>query len=324
MTPTRRQGFHVEELIEAKSLQLKLVAGAEGLSRLVTSVELQKPALALAGHQQSLHPERIQVLGRSELSYLASLDETVVAARLKEICAAGPPCVVLTWGQAPTEAVEQACRAASVPVFSTPQSTADFIDNTKEFLVERLGPTATTHGVLVDVFGVGVLLLGKSGIGKSEVALDLVLRGHRLVADDIVEIRRSSSFVVVGSGPELIKHHLEIRGLGILNVKDLFGIAAVRDSKRIDLVVELEEWNELEEYDRLGVDEQSHRFLGVDVPLIQLPVRPGRNMSTIIEVAARNQLLKTRGHHSARQFQDRLVRAIADGRAAELRRGGVE
>jgi len=281
----------------------------------VDAVDLERPGLALAGHLDGLHPERIQVIGSSEARYIATLADDEVAQRMRQICAREPPCIVVT-GQ-PHEALVRICDELAVTLLRTRLGSADFIHETRSFLDARLGPTATTHGVLVDVFGVGVLLLGKSGIGKSEVALDLVLRGHRLVADDIVEIRRGAS-VLLGSGPELIKHHIEIRGLGILNIKDLFGIAAVRDSKRIDMVGELVEWNELEEYERLGVDEQTSRLHGIDLPMIQLPVRPGRNMSTIIEVAARNQLLKQRGHFSAREFQDRLVRAIAQGRDATI------
>ena len=309
------QGFYIEELVGAAALQLTVVAGGEGLSRNISSTELQKPGLPLAGHLDSLHNDRIQVFGTAELSYLEALGDDEAAGRLEALCGEEPPCVVVTRGRQPPESLVQACRRHAVALLRTPLCSGEFIEDAKDYLVSRLGPSCTTHGVLVDVFGVGVLLLGKSGIGKSEVALDLVLRGHRLVADDIVEIRRGTH-ALLGSGPELIKHHIEIRGLGILNIKDLFGIASVRDAKRIDMVVELVEWSELEEYDRLGVDEQTSRFLGVDVPLIRLPVRPGRNMSTIIEVAARNQLLKQRGHFSAREFQDRLVRAIADGRAA--------
>mgnify|MGYP000741521721 CR=1 FL=1 len=165
--------------------------------------------------------------------------------------------------------------------------------------------------MLVDVFGIGVLVLGKSGIGKSECALDLIMRNHRLVADDVVEIKRKGPDVVFGSGSELIKHHMEIRGLGILNIKDLFGVAAVRERKRIELVVELVEWSDEEEYDRIGIDERAYTILDVDIPMLTVPVRPGRNMTSIIEVAARNQLLKLQGHHSAWEFQERLSQAMS-------------
>jgi HPr kinase/phosphorylase len=164
----------------------------------------------------------------------------------------------------------------------------------------------------MDVFGVGILLLGKSGIGKSEIALDLVMRGHRLVADDIVDVTRRKG-AVYGAGNPVIKHHMEIRGLGIINIKDLFGVSAVREQKKIELVIELQEWDPHQEYDRLGVEDKHLQIVGVDIPLSVVPVRPGRNMATIIEVAARNQLLKLQGHHSAREFAERLNRAIAQG-----------
>src|SRR5206468_7124632 len=187
-----------------------------------------------------------------------------------------------------------------------------FINRVTKWLEDRLSPTTAIHGVLIDVFGVGILLLGKSGIGKREAALDLVLRGHRLVADDIVEIRKRPPDMIYGGGSEIIKHHMEIRGLGIINIKDLFGISAVRDAKKIELVVELVEWNEEEEYDRLGVEELRHSILDVAVPMVRVPIRPGRPISSITEVAARNLLLKFQGKHSAREFQDRLNRALAD------------
>ena len=177
-------------------------------------------------------------------------------------------------------------------------------------LEEMLAPRAAIHGVLVDVYGVGLLLIGRSGVGKSEAALDLVLRGHRLVADDIVEIRKRQPDIIIGASSELIKHHMEIRGLGILNIKDLFGISAVRDSKRVELVIELSDWNEDEEYDRLGVEERRYALLDVALPMLRIPIRPGRNIASIIEVAARNQLLKQQGKHSARDFQDRITRAL--------------
>jgi HPr kinase/phosphorylase len=204
-----------------------------------------------------------------------------------------------------------------VPLLSTPLMSSVFINRVTKFLEFRLAPSTTVHGVLIDVLGVGVLLLGKSGIGKSEAALDLVMRGHRLVADDIVDIRRRPPDIVFGSGSDIIKHHMEIRGLGIINIKDLFGIAAVRDTKKIELVVELVEWSPDEEYDRLGVEDLTYTILDVTIPQLRIPVRPGRNMTSIIEVAARNQLLKIQGHHSAREFQDRLNKAIAEAKPRE-------
>jgi HPr kinase/phosphorylase len=189
--------------------------------------------------------------------------------------------------------------------------TADFIAQVTSWMNDRLAPETTMHGVLMDVLGIGVLMVGKSGIGKSETALDLVVRGHRLVADDVIRIRRQGAGVV-GRSAGLLSHHMEIRGLGIINIKDLFGISAIREAKKIELVMELHEWDASVEYDRLGFDEHVETLLDVAVPKLKVPVRPGRNLATLIEVAARNQLLKLQGIHSARAFRDQLHRAMAE------------
>ena len=193
----------------------------------------------------------------------------------------------------------------------TSHLSSQFIEAVQTYLEDVLSPSTSMHGVLLDVFGVGILLLGKSGIGKSEIALDLIMRGHRLVADDIVDVKRPYPDAVFGMGSEIIKHHMEIRGLGIINIKDLFGVAAIRERKKIEIVLELVDWDPTVEYDRLGVEDRKYRVLDVEIPMLVVPVRPGRNMTTIIEVAARNHLLKLQGHHSAREFQERLNRAIA-------------
>jgi HPr kinase/phosphorylase len=222
----------------------------------------------------------------------------------------------------PPVLLEQA-EATGIPLFRTKNLSSTFIANVERFLEEALTASTSLHGVLVDVLGVGVLILGKSGIGKSECALDLVIRGHRLVADDIVDVKRKADSVI-GAGSAIIKHHMEIRGIGIINIKDLFGVAAVRDHKKIELVVELMEWDPAVEYDRLGVEERKFTVLDVDVSMLVVPVRPGRNMTTIIEVAARNQLLKLQGHHSALEFQEKLNRAIAGGPSRQAVGGEVE
>ncbi|MHB8879103.1 MAG: HPr(Ser) kinase/phosphatase, partial [Myxococcaceae bacterium] len=222
-------------------------------------------------------------------------------------------CVVVTKNLDLPQALVDECNRAPLALLKTPMLSSTFIQQVQAFLEEALTASASLHGVLMDVFGVGILLLGKSGIGKSEIALDLVMRGHRLVADDIVDVTRRKVGSVYGAGNAIIKHHMEIRGLGIINIKDLFGVAAVRESKKIELVIELVEWDSEHEYDRLGVEEQKFPVVGVEVPMAVVPVRPGRNMTTIVEVAARNHLLKLQGHHSAREFAERLNRAIAEG-----------
>jgi HPr kinase/phosphorylase len=318
-----QKGLPISALLQLPTLRLQCRAGQEGFERLVETPELQKPGLALAGHLESLHVDRVQVLGYSEMSYLGTLTPEVAAERFHALCKRHPPCVVVTRGQEIPEYLVRCCGEEKVPLLYTPLPSAELLDQLRSHLQSYVSPSTSLHGVLVDVFGIGILLLGKSGIGKSELALDLVMRGHRLVADDIVELHRER-YSIYGAGPDIIKHHMEIRGLGILNIKDLFGIAAVRDKKKVELVVELVEWNEEEEYDRLGVDEQNYCVLEMEISLVRLPVRPGRNMTSIIEVAARNQLLKVRGHHSAREFQDRLVRAIAESRPGNIQGSDVE
>jgi len=293
-------------------LRLTLVAGKNGLGRIITSPRIQKPGLALTGFTEHLHPERVQVFGNTEISYLRTLSEEEQRKVLRKLFDSDLACIVVTKDLEIPAALMEACDQAGLALMRTSLLSSTFIVQVQAFLDEALTASTSVHGVLMDVFGVGILLLGKSGIGKSEIALDLVMHGHRLVADDIVDLTLRKG-TVYGAGNPIIKHHMEIRGLGIINIKDLFGVAAVRDRKKIELVVELVEWNPQSEYDRLGVDEQKFDIMGAPLPLSVVPVRPGRNMTTIIEVAARNHLLKLQGHHSAREFADRLNRAISEG-----------
>jgi HPr kinase/phosphorylase len=302
-------------------LRLALLAGKQGLSRRISASRIQKPGLVLAGFTEYLHKERVQVFGNTEMSYLATLPRDRAGSVLRKFFAQDVACLVVTKGlEVPAEMLS-AAEEAGVPLLRTTHLSSTFIESVQVCLEDVLTAQTSMHGVLLDVFGVGILLLGKSGIGKSEIALDLVMRGHRLVADDIVDVRRRTPDSVVGAGSEIIKHHMEIRGLGIINIKDLFGVASIRDRKMIEIVLELVEWDPNVEYDRLGVEDRNFRILDVEIPMLIVPVRPGRNMTTIVEVAARNHLLKLQGHHSAREFQDRLNRAIAvapGGRAGEL------
>ena len=298
----------VGELLERPELEVTVVAGQAGVDRLVTVPRIQKPGLALTGWPEQLHSRRVLVLGGTEIEYLRD-HEPARELGITTLMASDPACIVVCRGLTPPEELVEAAELRGVPVLVSQLMTAEFIVAVTGWMSDRLAPSTDMHGVLLDVLGIGVLLLGKSGIGKSETALDLVVRGHRLVADDVIKIRRQGSHVV-GRGAGIIGHHMEIRGLGIINVKDLFGISAVRDTKKIELVVELREWTEGEEYDRLGFDDRFDRILDVAVPAVQLPVRPGRNLATLIEVAARNQLLKLQGTHSARAFRDQLHRAM--------------
>jgi len=306
-------------LDEGSGLRLVLLAGESGLGRRITIHRIQKPGLALAGYVRQVHPERVQVLGATEISYLETLPEDEARRSIDSFLSLNPACVVVTKGLDVPRLLLDGADRVGVPLLRTPLVSSAAIDSIQKHLELQLAPTASIHAVLMDVLGVGVLLLGKSGIGKSEAALDLIMRGHRLVADDLVEVRRTSGDVLVGWASELIKHHMEVRGLGIINIKDMFGVAAVRDEKKIELVLELLRWDQTESHDRLGLDEMVYPILDVPVPLLRIPVSPGRNVSSLIEVAARNRLLQVRGHHSAREFQERLDRALADARERRWR-----
>jgi HPr kinase/phosphorylase len=295
---------------EAVGLPIDLLAGSSGLERRITSPHIQKTGLALAGFHEYLRPGRILVFGESEIRYLESLSTAERIRALQRALSHDIPCVLVTGGFAsPPELVDQAERAG-IPLGTTPVTTPMAIAKLTAMLEDTLAERTVIHAVLMDILGLGVLIVGESGIGKSECALDLIVRGHRLVADDTVEIRRRAETVLIGTCPELTRHHMEVRGLGVINIKDLFGIASTRSSKRVELVVRLERWEVGQEYDRLGLDDAHYELLGLRVPLISMPVAPGRNLAILVEVAARNQLLRARGHHAARRFAARLERQL--------------
>jgi HPr kinase/phosphorylase len=288
-------------------LGLTLLAGERGLAHRVTSSRIQKPGLALAGYTEHLHPARIQVLGNTEISYLKQSDDQIASESIQRLCSFPISCFIVTKGLVPPQFLLDHAEASGIPVLGTQHQSSTFISLITKFLEERLLPTTHMHGVLMDVLGVGILLSGKSGVGKSECALDLVIRGHRLVADDMIFIKKKMPAALVGQSEEAIQHLMEIRGLGIINIKDLYGVSSIREKKIIDMQLELVEWDPDHEYDRLGVDDRRVTILGVEIPHICIPVRPGRNLGSIIEVAARNFLLKGMGYHSARDFQERLM-----------------
>ena len=288
-------------------LNLTLVAGSRGLANRLTSPRIQKPGLALTGYTTHLHPGRLQVLGNTEISFLRQIPAEQAREYIRKLCSFPIIGFTVTKGLEPPEDLVDAAEQAGIPLMVSPHQSSTFISLITKFLEESLLPTTHLHGVLVDVLGVGVLLLGKSGIGKSECALDLILRGNRLVADDIVFIKKKMPASLVGMAGESLQYHMEIRGLGIINIKNLFGVSSIREKKIIDLVIELVEWDPTHEYDRLGLDEAVYTILDVDVPHLIVPVRPGRNLTSIIEVAARNYLLKGMGYHSAREFHEQLM-----------------
>jgi HPr kinase/phosphorylase len=291
---------------DASGLSIELLAGADGLDRVITSPYVQKTGLALAGFHEYLKPGRVFIFGESEVRYLESLETPIRVDAIRQALAHDFPCILMTGGlAAPRELVEEAGRAR-VPLLKTPLATPTAIAKLESILEDSLAERVILHAVLMDVLGLGVLIAGESGIGKSECALDLIVRGHRLVADDTVEVRRRAETILIGTCPELTRHHMELRGLGVINVKELFGIASTRSSKRVELVVQLERWIPAREYERLGLDDEFFEILGLRVPLIKMPVAPGRNIAILVEVAARNQLLRARGHHAARALADRL------------------
>ena len=303
----------IQELLDGvgESLKLQLCAGNTGLDRVIRVPRIQKPGLALTGYDQQLDIDRLLTLGGTEIDFLKSATVAQRALAVETVMAANPACIIITRNlEAPHELVE-ACDRDKVPLMTTASVSAEFIFTITHFLQDNLSPKSTVHGVLLEVLGIGILLTGKSGIGKSEAALDLLVRGYRLVADDVVEIQLLGPNLLTGFGSGIIKHHMEIRGLGIINIKDLFGIGSVLEEHQIHMVMELLEWQEGEVYDRLGVDEEDYSILGEELPLLRIPVRPGRNIATIIEVAARNQILKGLGVHSARDFQDRLAEKLS-------------
>jgi HPr kinase/phosphorylase len=303
----REHAIEVGKLLEPSTAGLQLVELSTwgGLERKIKRPRLQKPGLALAGFVKHVYPDRVQVVGLTEVDYLLSIPAEDAAAAAAAFCAREPCCLVLTRGLEPPDCLMDAARAMGIPVLRTPLMSSTFITRLTRQLEELLSPKANIHGVLVDVLGVGVLLIGRSGVGKSEAALDLVLKGHRLVADDVVQVSVRPPDAVWGAATELHQHHMEIRGMGILNITHLFGVAAVRDNKKVEVVVELSEARE-DDFDRLGTEMEVWPILGVDVPLVRIPLRPGRNIASLIEVVARNQLLKYRGHDSAREFQAKI------------------
>ena len=296
-------------------LEFDLLAGAAGLERRITLPYIQKTGLALAGFDEYLRPGRVLVFGESEVRYLERMEAPARRDALARLFGRDFPCVVLTLGlEPPPELVVEAERVG-VPVLRTRASTPTAIARLTTVLEDRMAAREVLHGVLLDILGLGVLIAGESGIGKSECALDLVGRGHRLVADDTVEVKARGESVLIGSCPELTRHYVEIRGLGLVNVTDLFGVAATRSSKRIELVVQLERWEMGRDYDRLGLTVETQEILGVAVTLIRMPVAPGRNVAMLVEVAARNSLLRSRGRHAAQRLVERLENRLA--RAAE-------
>jgi len=305
----------VQALLDDPALELaaRLIAGAKGLKRNIGNRRIQKSGLAMVGHLHGIAPSRIQILGETELSFVESLTEEEQRRAARHLFSLELCCVVVTRGVMPPPTFVKEAERTGTALIVCQERSSSAITQLHSLLDERLAPRTRIHGVLVDVFEVGVLILGKSGIGKSECALELVMAGHRLVADDVVECDYRPPGMIFGEPNEMLRHHMEVRGLGILDIKELYGVTAIRDRKRVDLVVQLELWDAdvKRHFDRLGVEERNREILGVPIREVRLPVRPGRNMSSIIQIAARHELLRQAGHDSATKFVERIESNIS-------------
>lgn len=289
---------------------MEVICGEEGLKRAITVSDLNRPGMEMAGYF-NYHPvERVQILGRTELAFFETLTAAERIDRMTRLCVDETPCICITRSLPVPKELCDAAMAKQIPVIRSSQPTTLLSGHITDFLESKLAPSTTIHGVLVDVYGIGILISGSSGIGKSETALELVKRGHRLVADDAVEIRQTAENVLIGNAPELIKHLLEIRGVGIINVMTLFGAGAVRNNAKINVICKLETWQQDKQYDRLGLDEETTRIIDTDVTLVTIPVRPGRNLAVIVEVAAMNYRLKRMGFNAAQQFTNKLTETL--------------
>lgn len=304
------QGVKLTELIEKMNLK-NLTPDIELVDKYVPIPDVNRPALQLTGYFDHFDSERIQIIGIVEDTYL----ETLSTERKKEIYRAllayGVPCLIFTSNILPDEELIRQANETQTPVLSTSQTTSPFQAEVIRWLNVQLAPCISIHGVLVDVYGVGVLIRGESGIGKSELALELVKRGHRIVTDDAVEIRKVSDETLVGSAPSITKHLLELRGIGIIDIKSLFGVQSVKETQNIDLVITLEDWEKGKEYDRLGLEEEYTEFLGNKVQCHTIPIRPGRNLAVIVEATAINHRQKRMGYNAAQELYRRLQESMA-------------
>jgi len=309
------KGITVQEIADDKEygLELEVISGFTGVSKRIYNPRIQKLGLVTAGYMVYLHPHRVQILGYTEISYLRELKSEEGASIVRELCARDVACFMVTRNLKIPDYFIAETDQRGIPLLRTKLVSSVFIERITRFLEERLAPTGMVHGVLMEIMGVGVLILGRSGIGKSENALDLIMRGHRLVSDDVIEAKKIGALELVGEAPVMLKNLLEIRGIGIVDIRQLFGVAAVRDRTRIELVVELLDWDASAELERVGLREDKYRLLGLDLPLMRIPISPGRNVSAIIELACRNHVLKKEGIDTARELEEKVLKATQGG-----------
>ncbi len=317
--------FAMDQLEKTVGLPVKELNSADSEDRLITESNLHRPGMALAGYLDLFTHQRIQVLGNTECRFLANLEEEKSVEAFNNLLKFPLPCIVLTEGNELAERLLELATNAGVPVFVTPTPSTKFMYILRDFLEDQFAPQQSLHGSLVDVYGIGLLIVGPAGIGKSEVSLDLVERGHRLVADDVVMATRKEGQVLMGSGTDLVQHFMEIRGLGLVDVRALFGIRAIRFQKRIEVVVNLHPWDPDEEYTRLGMVEETYDILGAQLPLVKLPITPGKNVTVLCEVIAMNHLLRRYGYDPAEVFAERLAERIrSKGSSSENPGRGIE
>ncbi len=305
-----------EEFVKALNLTVISPSAKKGIQ--FSSAELNRPGMQFAGYYEHFAYERPQVIGKVEMSYLYELEDSVRLERLRKYFTYPIPCIIICRGMHPPEEMLALAAENDVPVYGTDWVTTRFSLNATNYLSYELAPRSTVHGVLMDVYGIGVMLTGDSGVGKSEAALELVKRGHQLVADDVVDLRRVNENRLTGEAPETIRHFMEIRGIGIIDIRAMFGIGAVLRSKSIDMVIHLELWQEKKSYERLGVQETYTTLMGVKLPEIILPVRPGRNLAVVIEVAARNLSLKRMGYSAAQELDRRLSDLLSQNNTSNM------
>lgn len=295
----------IDQLID--DLELEVIYKSEKNNERITKSDLNRPGLQLGGYMEKFPYERIQIVGNVEWHYISTLDKEVRRERIDKILSYPIPTLIVTRNLGIYPELVEFAKKYNRTILRTNMATTKFINRVINYLDDMLAPQTTIHGVLVEVYGMGVLLLGKSGVGKSETALELIKRGHRLVADDAVEIKKVDDGILRGTAPEIIRHFMEIRGIGILDIKRLYGVGAVKRWEAIDLVIELELWNEKKEYDRLGLDDEYMDILGSKVPKLVIPVKPGRNLAMIVEVAARNNRQKQLGYNAAEELDKKLM-----------------
>jgi HPr kinase/phosphorylase len=315
---TRKTSITVGTLLEVTKdrFKLKQINGEIGLQNQIVDKNLHRPGLALAGYVELFTYNRVQIIGNTEIRYMNSLEAENRRTAFNRLLEFKIPCIILTDNNSLPEEMLQAASERDIPVFGTTFETTKIMYFLADFLDDQFSPQVVVHGSLVDVYGIGILLAGRSGIGKSEIALDLVERGHRLVADDVVMVTRKGEGILIGAGTDLVKHFMEIRGLGLIDVQSMFGIRAIRFQKRVEVIVELGDWDQSQDYTRTGLDELNFAILGVELPLVKLPIFPGKNVTVISEVIALNYLLKHYGYDPAKELSARL-----DGVISEKKKG---